>query len=299
MTTQDERRALVTGAFSRRMQLRFDDRSQVSACIKGKRIRPVCGDYVRAAPLANEPEWLITAIEARRNELTRPGRGQKDVLAANLSAIAVMAAPEPAPDWFVVDRYLAAAENMGARAIVTFNKSDLGVAAAADALAEYSRCGFPVIECSTRSGAHLDALAALLAGETAIVVGQSGVGKSSVINQLVRGAGQRTGTLSSSSREGRHTTVASVMLDLPNGGAIIDSPGVRDYAPALKTATEVIRGFREISASGRHCRFANCRHLREPDCAVKQAIAAGEISARRYESYRRLLALSRELAEKR
>lgn len=297
--TQD---ALVTGAFSLRMMLRIAGDRQVTARIKGKNLRPVCGDRVRARPIPNEPEWLITEIEPRRNELARPDRrGRKEVLAANLTCVVVMAAAEPAPDWFVVDRYLAAAENMGTSAIVVFNKSDLDGdnAAAAEALADYERCGYRTMYCSAVTGENIDLLAAALANETTIIVGQSGVGKSSIINELIQDAGQRTAALSGSTGEGRHTTVNSVMLELPHGGVVIDSPGVRDYAPALESADEVIRGFREIDKMGQSCRFANCRHLREPDCTVKAAVEAGTLSRRRYESYRRLMALTRELAEKR
>ena len=104
-------------------------------------------------------------------------------------------------------------------------------------------------------------------------------------------------TISDKSGEGRHTTVNSAMLQLPGGGAVIDSPGVRDYAPALKPE-EVVVGYREIAATGEDCRFANCRHLREPRCAVKAAVETGTISERRYASYRHLLALTEKLTRK-
>ena len=126
----------------------------------------------------------------------------------------------------------------------------------------------------------------------------SGVGKSSVINCLASDAAQKTGTLSDSTGEGRHTTVNSVMLDLPGGGCVIDSPGVRDFAPALTSPIEVARGFVEIERMSENCRFADCQHLREPDCAVKAAVDDGTIDARRYESYRRLLSLTKEINEK-
>jgi ribosome biogenesis GTPase len=128
-------------------------------------------------------------------------------------------------------------------------------------------------------------------GKTAIIVGQSGVGKSSLINTLVGKAALRTAQISAKTREGKHTTVNSVMLPLPGGGAVIDSPGVRDYAPALESAAQVVAGFREIDEAGHGCRFANCRHLLEPGCAVKAAVETGDIEARRYESYRRTLRL--------
>jgi len=298
--TQQE--ALVTGAFSQRMNLRLDDMTQVVARIKGKKLRPVCGDRVIAEAIPNEQDWLITSISSRDNELTRPDRrGRTDVLAANIGTLVVVAAVEPKPDWYVVDRYLASAENMGASAIVVFNKTDLSTSPtdAISALSEYEGCDYPVLQCSAESGANLEQLATLLVDQTAIIVGQSGVGKSSIINKLISDAAQKTAEISRSTGEGKHTTVNSVMLDLPNGGAVIDSPGVRDYAPAIETADEVIRGFREISNASQDCRFANCNHLREPDCAVKRAVEAGEISTRRYDSFKRLMNLSRDLADKR
>jgi len=297
-----QREALVTGAFSQRMNLRLDDTTQVTARIKGKKLRPVCGDRVMAEAIPNEPDWLITSINPRDNELTRPDRrGRTDVLAANIATLVVVAAVAPKPDWYVVDRYLASAENMGASAIVVFNKTDLITAPTSDigALSEYEQCAYPVLQCSAESGANLDELAMLLVDQIAIIVGQSGVGKSSIINKLVSDAAQKTATISASTGEGKHTTVNSVMLDLPDGGAVIDSPGVRDYAPAIETDDAVIRGFREISNASQDCRFANCNHLREPDCAVKRAVDTGEISTRRYESFKRLMNLSKGLADKR
>jgi ribosome biogenesis GTPase len=284
------------------MTLRLDDASEVTARIRGKRMRPVVGDHVVAAPIPNEPEWLIESIEDRRNELARPdSRGRTEVLAANVTLVVVMAAAEPKPDWFIVDRYLAAAENMHAAAIVALNKTDVEGAASlfADVAAVYEQCGYPVVKCSAETGDDVDKLGDLLRGETAIFVGQSGVGKSSVINRLVAGADQRTAEISGATGEGRHTTVNSVMLDLAGGGVVIDSPGVRDFAPALETPAEVMQGYREIAAIADQCRFANCQHRQEPDCAVKAAVASGEIDERRFESYRRLLSLTRNLTERR
>lgn len=294
--------ALVVATYSRRMRLILDDDSVVDAKIRGKKLRPVCGDQVIAEPIDGETEWLITGINDRSNELTRPdSRGRREVLAANLDCVVVMAATEPVPDWYIVDRYIAAAENMRIDALIAFNKIDLpedkGVSQ--PALAEYRSAGYDVITCSAETGDGVDALQQALTDRTAIIVGQSGVGKSSVINRIVHDAGQKVGALSSASREGRHTTVNSIMLELPNGGRVIDSPGVRDYAPAIDREEEVIVGFREIAHAGEDCRFANCRHLREPDCAVKAAVDAGDISGRRYESYKRLMVLTRDLAERR
>jgi ribosome biogenesis GTPase len=284
------------------MRLRLGDGREVMGRLKGKRIRPVCGDRVQAQPLAGEPEWLITTIMPRKNELTRPdNRGRTEILAANISLIAVTVADAPTADWYLVDRYLAAAEFIDVASIVIFNKTDLADASPASELEldGFRRAGYEVIRCSARSGDNLDKLQRLLRDKTAIVVGQSGVGKSSLINQLIRDANQQTAELSKSTGEGRHTTINSVMWSLPDGGAVIDSPGVREYAPATDTPELVARGFREIDDQGQNCRFANCRHLREPDCAVKHAVEHGDISPRRYESYRRLLALSQKLKDNR
>ena len=297
MNSSATQQALVTATFSQRMRLRLDDGSEVTGRLKGKKIRPVCGDLVEARGIKNEPEWLITSILPRKNELSRPDRrGRIEILVANIDLVAVVAADAPAADWFIVDRYLAAAELINVSALVVFNKTDLGAATESSAaeLTEFARIGYQTVRCSAKSGDNLNQLEQHLRDQTSIIVGQSGVGKSSLINYLIGGAQQRTAELSSSTGEGRHTTVNSVMWSLPEGGVMIDSPGVRDYAPAIDSPDLVARGFREIEDHGQNCRFANCRHLREPDCAVKSAVEAGDISARRYESYRRLLALSQK-----
>lgn len=291
-----ERDALVVATYSRRMQLLLPDGGRVDARIKGKRLKPVCGDRVEAQPIPGEPDWLITAIGERRNQLTRPNlRGKVEVLAANIDRLMVMAAATPEPDWSIVDRYLCAAELIDTDAAVVFNKIDIPAADAfEEVLDEYARIGYPALRCSAKTGHKVDAVAALLRDGVSIIVGQSGVGKSSLINRLLKDDRQRVAAVSDKSGEGRHTTVSSVMLQLPEGGAVIDSPGVRDYAPALEP-DEVVAGYREIAAAARDCRFANCRHLREPGCAVKAAVDDGTISKRRYDSYRHLLALTTKL----
>jgi ribosome biogenesis GTPase len=287
---------LVVATYSRRMQLLLPDGRRVDARIKGKRIKPVCGDRVEAEPIAGEPDWLITAVCERRNQLTRPNlRGHVEILAANIDKLLVMAAPVPPPDWTIVDRYLCAADLIDVHAAVVFNKCEMpGADGVDDVLDDYARIGYPVVRCSAKTGSNVDAVARLLRDGVSIIVGQSGVGKSSLINRLLQDDRQRVAAVSDKSGEGRHTTVNSAMLWLQGGGAVIDSPGVRDYAPALRNE-EVAAGFREIASAGHECRFANCRHLREPGCAVKAAVQNGTISKRRYDSYRHLLALTTRL----
>jgi ribosome biogenesis GTPase len=290
--------AQVIATYSRRMRLRLADDKEVEARIKGKKLKPVCGDYVTAEPIDNEDDWLITGICDRENALARPNmRGQVEVLAANVDLLIVVAAATPEPDWFILDRYLAAAENMRVDAIVVFNKTDLamGDAETTKALGDYAQTGYRVFLCSAETESGIEELQQVIRDQTAIIVGQSGVGKSSIINVLMGGQTQRTKEISTKTGEGKHTTVNSMMLDLPKGGRIIDSPGVRDYAPALDSIPAVVLGFREIEKAGHDCRFANCRHLREPGCAVKSGVENDVISARRYESYRRLLFLTEKL----
>ena len=187
---------------------------------------------------------------------------------------------------------------MPANAMVVFNKSDLltGTGIEIDELGDYRRIGLPVIETSAANGDGMERLEAALAGQRALFVGQSGVGKSSLVNRLVAGSTQRTAQLSAKTGEGRHTTANSMMIDLNNDAQLIDSPGVRDYAPALESTRDAARGYLEIARLASDCRFANCRHLREPDCAVKTAVDAEQIAPRRYESYKRLVNLIQQLA---
>jgi ribosome biogenesis GTPase len=293
-------RATVIATYSRRMRLRLEGGAEVDARIKGKRIKAVCGDEVEAQPLPNETDWLITRILDRRNELTRPNmRGKVEVLAANLDYLLVVAAAEPKPDWFIVDRYLCAAELMGIDAGVVFNKTDLGGESPDNELQVYADIGYDVVRCSALLADGLESVRELLHARRSIIVGQSGVGKSSVINSLIGDEVLATSAISEKTREGRHTTVNTAMIDLPGGGAIIDSPGVRDYAPALASSKTAALGFREVTAAAQNCRFANCQHLREPGCAVKDGVDSGSISERRYESYKRIVNLTKQLTQNR
>ncbi|MDZ7643816.1 MAG: ribosome small subunit-dependent GTPase A [Woeseiaceae bacterium] len=301
MSTTDRHTAIVTAAYGRRMQLRLEDGTLVDARIKGRELQPVCGDVVTAHPLVNEPEWLVTRIGKRRNELTRPNlRGRTEILAANLDLLAAVCAPVPRPDWFIVDRYLCAAEQMGIDAIVVYNKADRGEPDAAHAaeLDVYRSLDYPTLVCSAHSGLGLDSVRGELRNHTAIIAGQSGVGKSSLINVLTT-SDQRTADVSGTRGEGRHTTVNTIMVPLPDGGWVVDSPGVRDYAPAIDDPADVETGFREIHRLGQDCRFANCRHRREPDCAVLAALDKHSISARRYESYKRMMIMTEQRERRR
>lgn len=242
---------------------------------------------------------VVTDVLDRDSTLTRiDSRGRCEPVAANITQLLAVAAATPEPDWFLLDRYLAAAQLMQMRGVVVFSKMDL-VEQAPDLLHVYERIGYPVHRISVRTRAGLDALEAAMRGHRSVMVGQSGVGKSSLLNALLGERAQGTRALTEKGGHGRHTTTAATLYRLPTGGELIDSPGVRNYAPYIEKPAEVRHGFRELREPLGRCRFDNCLHRAEPDCAVKAAVAAGRIDPRRYESYTRLCALVESLQQKR
>lgn len=273
------------------------------------------GDAVRCVPRANlelvvsgdhvvtqrngEREGVVTALLARRNELSRPDfSGRLKPLAANLDRLVVVAALQPTLDLHLIDRYLTAAELLGAaQPLLVINKIDLADAAQLAALKEnvapYTRIGYQAIYASTKREHGLDELLAALVGHVSVLVGQSGVGKSSLIKALLPGQEIRIGDLSEASGQGRHTTTATMLYHLPSGGDLIDSPGVREFGLYEKDPQRLAEGFVEFRPLLGRCRFRDCRHEVEPGCALREAAQNGEIDARRLASY---LALVREIA---
>jgi len=259
----------------------------------------VCGDRVVWQPTGDG--GVVTALEARHNVLSRPDYSGRDKpLAANLTLMAVVVAPQPPPSGFLLDQYLVAAELMGVRALVVAAKMDLlddvGHAAFLDALAPYRDLGYAICPISIKGAPGVAALTEHLAGETAILLGQSGVGKSSLVQALLPDQDIQVGRLSEATGFGRHTTSAATCYRLPGdqagggvgGGRLIDSPGVRSFRLTGLTQAELEQGFRELAPLRGHCRFRDCRHLDEPDCAVRTAVAEGSIDPRRLEHFHHL-----------
>jgi ribosome biogenesis GTPase len=286
----------VIAAFGRHVLVRDAANVVHRARPVGRDLSLVCGDRVRCESDARHRETYVTAAQPRRAALYRSNRrGEAEAICANLSLLLIVCAPRPAADLFVMDRYLAAAVSAGIRAQLVINKSDLGIdAELRHELDAYALVGFAAIECSAREARGLDALTAACRGQTAVLVGQSGVGKSSIVRWLVPGADAAVGGLIRDGL-GRHTTTASRLYDLPGSGHLIDSPGVRDFAPAVDRLDPRSLGFPDIERHAPDCRFQDCRHLQEPDCAVRAAAASGVLHERRYRSYRRLRKLEEEL----
>lgn len=282
---------LVVARF-RRHALVEDLAGDVHDCqFLGRRLRPVVGDDVE---WRREPDGscVIEAVLSRQSTLRRTdSRGRPEVVAANLSQLIVVLAPHPEPDWFLLDRYLCAAELSDLKAAVAYNKMDL-VDAAPTTLEVYRAVGYNVVQTSAVDRTGLERLEQLLAGERSALIGQSGVGKSSLFNELLGGDVQRVGRLSGKLLQGRHTTTTSVLHRHPGGGEIIDSPGVRNYAPFIERPADVQFGFREFVSRRNVCRFDDCSHRAEPDCAVKAALEAGAIDLGRYENYEKLYELT-------
>ncbi|MGB5103362.1 MAG: ribosome small subunit-dependent GTPase A [Steroidobacteraceae bacterium] len=290
----------VVESYGRRVVVASPGGEPLACKLHGRRLEVVAGDEVRIERRPGGDDWTVVERLPRRNVLSRSdSRGLEESIAANLDQLGVVVAPEPACDPYIVDRYVAGACYAGIAPILIVNKQDLTADPGALAFTEpLRRLGLPVYVVSARTGAGLPELVEGLRGRRSLLAGQSGVGKSSLLNALAGDAIRATGHLSAGSGEGRHTTVSSAILRLP-WGELADSPGVRDYAPPVVPLKDVQHGYAEIAALAVGCRFQDCQHLREPQCAVQAAVASGAIDGRRYESYRRLLNLTRQLDEKR
>ena len=285
-----DRPGLVVAAHGRRGVLEADGRRH-PLILKGRGLRVVCGDRVRLEARSGSEALLVTAIEPRSNALARlhTRTRREEVIAANISQLIAVCAPQPGPDPFLLDRYACAAEVLGCRFALVWNKGDLERQVAGSP-AELAGLGYPLLVTSTLTGDGLDELAGQLAGQTTVLAGQSGVGKSSLVNALFAGTDAAVGELSAATATGTHTTTAVVMYSREPGIRLLDTPGVRQFLPSVRSDQHLYRGFREMYGPAADCRFSNCRHNHEPGCAVRASVAAGSISARRYASYCQLLA---------
>jgi ribosome biogenesis GTPase / thiamine phosphate phosphatase len=288
---------VVLASYGRGALVQAGERA-LNCSLKGRKQRIVCGDRVHWSCGPSQDTATIETLEPRRNLLERiDARGRAEPIASNIDRLAIVVASEPEPDWFLVDRYWAAARLKDIDALIVANKADLGADALEPELGVYRDLGLPCLPASTLTPGAISALAAALGSGATLLVGQSGVGKSSLVNALVPDAAAQTAELTREV-EGRHTTTTArrYRLSAPAGAAVIDAPGVRDFAPPASLVRAAERGFSEILALAAGCRFNDCDHLEEPGCAVRSGVVAGRLAARRYESYRRLYRLYQKVA---
>lgn len=281
--------------------VRCDDGQSVECRIKGNfRIRgikstnPVAvGDYVTITlPEEGEPSY-ITEIEERRNYIVRRSSNlskQSHILACNLDmCVLVVTISHPETSTVFIDRFLATAQAYRVPVTIVINKTDLldsdGRQRADELCRLYESIGYACVQCDCLHGEGTDALRDMLRGKVSLVSGNSGVGKSTLINRLLPELNLRTGVISDKHDTGMHTTTFSEMFQLPEGGWVIDTPGVKGFGSFDMKQEEVSHYFPEIFACSRDCRYGNCTHINEPGCAVIEAVRSGKISPSRYESY--------------
>ncbi|KAA9133185.1 ribosome small subunit-dependent GTPase A [Marinihelvus fidelis] len=257
--------------------------------------RPCCGDHVLVRADGGDA-WVVDEILARRNEFMKAdARGRPQVVAANLDRVLVVVAPRPMPSRDLLDRYLVAVHSLGIEPVIVLNKAELMADTDIDtdhalaAIDDYIRLGYTVVRTSCKQSPGVTPLAELVQAGTSILVGQSGVGKSSLAHQLLPDIDIQTGALSTTTGKGTHTTTTTILYTLPGGGRLIDSPGVWEYGLWTLDDADIAAGYPEFRPWLGECRFNNCRHASEPGCAIKAAVANGEITARRYAAYTRLL----------
>ena len=279
---------LVTAAHRRHYAVLQDDGRLISCIIRGRALALACGD--RAQWTASAPgEGVIQAIEPRISLFYRSDARREKLIAANVTQVLGMVAPDPPFDDELVHRWIVAAESSGCRFVLIGNKRDLpAFAAIRPRLAQFAALGYTVVEMHASEDAGL--LQPLLSGQHSVLIGQSGMGKSTLINRLIPDASVRVGEVSSALHTGRHTTTETTLYPLDRSSWIVDSPGMKEFGLGHLHADAIERAFVELRPLFGTCRFRNCRHDSEPGCAIQDAISRGDVKPWRVALLRQLLA---------
>jgi ribosome biogenesis GTPase len=277
----------VVAVFGRRYEVETDDGQRLDCVARGKKHEAACGDRVETAP-TGPGQAVIDKVLPRTTYFERADAYKRKAIAANADQVLVLVAAEP---WFsdeFVTRVLLLAQAAGIASLIALNKVDLaGAATARERLAVFQAAGHEVIEISAK-GRHPIGCAPLLprlGGRATVLVGQSGMGKSSLVNALIPDARARMGELSAALNTGKHTTTFSRLYRIAPGTTLIDCPGMQEVGIHNLDFAQLERGFGDFAPYLGDCRFANCRHDREPSCAVRAAVESGGIARRRYELF--------------
>ena len=287
-----DHQGLVIVSYGQKCLVENDNHQQIPCATRKNKVRPIAGDIV-SFQSTGPNSGIVTAIEKRRTILTRPDQqGRLRPVAANIDQIVIVIACEPEFSTLMIDQYLAAAEIIDTSACIIINKQDLLSEIAfrniEQQLSVYQTLDYPCLFTSTTTVNGMTALHQQLKDKTSILVGQSGVGKSSLATALLPDIDIRTGSLSKVTGLGRHTTTAATLYHLAGGGSLIDSPGVREFGLGSVSSNQLMSGFREFQAYLGLCKFNNCRHLTEPGCAVTHAVRDGKINQERHLHYQQL-----------
>lgn len=284
---QDSSTATVVCRYSNQVLLQTEPDKLFKSGIRRQITDVVAGDNVIWEK--TNDSCAVTARLPRKTVLGRPDRtGKIKAVAANIDKVIIVSAAEPEVSYLLLDSYLIACQLLGLPPMLVFNKVDLNVNHKA-ITAIYEPLGYPIFYTSTKTQTGILHFAEQLQQKTSVLVGQSGVGKSSLLNALIPNADALTQVISSHIQLGKHTTSSSTLYTLPTGGAIIDSPGVRSFGLWEVNTQEITEGFIEMAPLARQCKFSNCSHQGTPGCAIEKALAKREISPQRYQSFMYLL----------
>jgi len=279
--------ALVVQAYSNRGVALLEDGTMLPFHFPRRLARPLPGDRIEL-----DQKGSLVALETRRNEFGRGDpHGRFRPVAANLDRALIVIAPEPAPSPDLIHRYLATSLIRGIEPVIVVNKTDIPIPDQPpfNELEDLKRLGYRIVYCRCRPDPELGELARELQTGVSLLAGQSGVGKTSLLNALIPDLDLQTSQLSRVTGKGRHTTTSATLHHLPSGAWLVDTPGVWEYGLWTMPLTELEQGFPEFAEFSDQCHFRNCSHNHEPRCAVRKAAEEDRIPASRHEAWLRLL----------